>query len=78
MLACHLQSQSGYTILEALIATSMVTIVSVGLWQLVAATRARAHTSFAITQPQCDTPLCSATSNGATCVCGLETYFAIR
>lgn len=78
MLACRQPTQSGYTLLEALIATSVTALVSAGLWQLVAATRTLAYTSFATTQPQCDAPQCSTTAQGTACTCGQDSYFIIR
>jgi hypothetical protein len=78
MLAPQQQTQNGYTLLEALIATSMTVLVSAGLWQLVAATRTLAHTGFVATQPLCDTPQCNTTTNGVACSCGEDSYFIIR
>lgn len=78
MLARHQQTQTGYTLLEALVATSITLLVSAGLWQLVAASRTLADTGFVTTQPLCDIPQCNTATNGVTCSCGEDSYFSIR
>ena len=70
--------ESGHTILEALVATSITAIVSVGLWQLVASTRTLAHSQFIDSAPTCEVPQCHETLRGFTCRCGPYTFLSIR
>jgi|GEM_PF-3361344 len=78
MLTPPSQTQAGYTILEALVATSLTSLVSVGLWQLVHSTRTLATARFEDSQPQCEAPQCSETSTQVLCTCGDIHYVTLR
>ncbi|MFN4896359.1 MAG: prepilin-type N-terminal cleavage/methylation domain-containing protein [Pseudomonadota bacterium] len=74
----YLSSQSGYTIIEALIAASISAIASVGLWQLAVATTTLATKSFNASRPNCDAPQCAPTDRGLSCTCGDYTFIIVR
>jgi hypothetical protein len=69
---------AGYTILEALIATAMTSIVGAGLWQLAASTRTLVTRSFHASQPICDAPTCADRTRKIECQCGDQIYVIVR
>jgi hypothetical protein len=78
MLKIKGNSQFGYTILEALIATAITTLVSAGILQLATSTRTLASTSFKHLGPSCELPKCNEVANGFNCVCSERGYFVVR
>jgi hypothetical protein len=74
----NLYNHSGYTIIEALIATAMTSIVGLGIWQLVASSCDLTYRSFRFAQPDCDQPSCTEATQGLRCRCDNQHYFIVR
>jgi hypothetical protein len=72
------QGQAGHTILEALVATAITSLISVGLWQLVHSARTLANARFDDSQPLCEIPHCSDTPTQVLCTCGQLHYVTLR
>lgn len=70
--------QAGYTIIEALVAVVMTSLVTAGLWQLALSARSLASARFIDSQPQCDLPECSAGPTEVVCTCGHLNYVILR
>lgn len=78
MLKERYNAQLGYTILEALIATAITTLVSAGILQLVTSARSLASASFKHLGSSSELPKCNEVANGFNCICGERSYFIIR
>lgn len=78
MLTSPFSPQAGYTILEALVAAAMTSLVTIGVWQVVRSSSLLAGARFSDSQPLCDVPECSAHPTRIVCSCGHLQYVIIR
>jgi hypothetical protein len=78
MLTRSASYQHGYTIIEALIATAITSIITTGLWQLTLSARTLTERNFKEAVPICDLPQCDGIATGLKCICGERHFFIIR
>jgi hypothetical protein len=74
MLRKHTSGAAGYIIVEVIVSTSIVAIISAGIWQTVFATRDLVTRSSHFNEPTCDLPTCTAGDGPIICSCGEQRF----
>jgi hypothetical protein len=71
------RGQAGYSILEALIACSLVMLVAACVSKLTNVGKTLATRAYSEITPPCERPTCSRGVHGITCVCNADMYTVI-
>ncbi len=75
----HLPADAhGHILLETIVSATLVSLISLGLWQLVAAARRITSLSSETIQARCDIPRCNTSSDLIHCRCNDTTFVIIR